>query len=163
MLFRNALHEDKKAILNLYDEVRNAGRISGYSDWNEYYPTEEILDNDYQDQEIFVLEENGLIIAAVSLLGSDDLDNEPLNWANLKSCVPARLCVSTEYQHKGIARLVMKNVIAYAKSNGFQSLRLLASVINIPANRLYASMGFIQKGCVRLYDIDFFAYEYVIR
>ena len=162
MLFRNARPVDKKSILNLYDEVRNAGLISGYSDWNEYYPTEEILDADYRGKGIFVLEENDTIIAAVSLLVTDDLDNEPLDWTNVKSCVPARLCVSVEYQHKGIARLIMQNVITYAQGKGFQSVRLLASVVNIPANRLYISMGFVKKGNVSLYDKYFFAYEYII-
>jgi len=162
MIFRNAILDEKRVILDLYDEVKKAGQISGYSDWNEYYPTAEILEADYREKGIFVLEENDKIIAAVSLLASDDLDNEPLGWANLKSCVPARLCVSCEYQHKGIARLVMQNAIAHAKSRGFQSIRLLASVINIPANRLYAGMGFIKKGNVSLYGIDFVAYEYLI-
>lgn len=162
MLFRNALPADKKHILKLYDEVRDAGLISGYCDWNEYYPTEEILDCDLREKRIFALEENDTVVAAVSLLSSDDLDNEPLDWSDLKSCVPARLCVAVEYQHKGIARLVMQNLIAYAKSTGSQSIRLLASVVNMPANRLYTSMGFMKKGNVSLYGKDFYAYEYVI-
>jgi ribosomal protein S18 acetylase RimI-like enzyme len=162
MRFRNALDGDKKSILRLYDEVKAAGKISGYTDWNEYYPTEEILDADYRDKAIFVLEDNGSVIASVSILAADDLDNEPLGWQQVKSCVPARLCVSVACQHKGIARTVMQNVISRAKENGFQSIRLLASVINIPANRLYAGLGFTKKGSVRLYGIDFFAYELLI-
>ena len=161
--FRPAKISEKDAILDLYTEARKAGRISGDCDWNDDYPNEEILDQDYRENGIFVHAENGNIMAAVSLLETDDLDQEPLNWKDLKSCVPARLCVSVDFQNQGIARLVMQELISHAKKNGYQSMRLLASVVNKPANRLYRRIGFTYKGPVRLYGKEFNAYEYVIK
>jgi GNAT superfamily N-acetyltransferase len=96
------------------------------------------------------------------LLEKDDLDDEPLDWKDLKSCVPARLCVSVEYQNKGIARLVMQHLISFVRGKGFESIRLLASVRNLPANKLYRGLGFADKGKVSLYNKEFIAYEYVI-
>ena len=163
MRFRNATYADKVSIMNLYDETRRVGKISGSCDWNDDYPNEQILDIDYQEQGIFVLEDNNLIIAAVSLLKTDDLDNEPVGWINKKSCVLARLCVSSEYQHKGIGKKVMQEVIHYARERGYESLRLLASIHNLPANKLYQRLKFINKGKVHLYNHEYAAYEYIIK
>jgi ribosomal protein S18 acetylase RimI-like enzyme len=161
--FRPAKTSERDLILDLYTEVKEDGMRSGYCDWNDYYPNEEILDQDFQENGIFVLTENDKIIAAVSLMKTDDLDQEPLGWKNLKSCVPARLCVSVKHQNKGIAKQVMLELISHSKKEGFQAIRLLASVCNLPANKLYQGLGFTDKGKVSLYNKEFTAYEYEIK
>ena len=66
--FRPAKTSERDLILDLYTEVKEDGMRSGYCDWNDYYPNEEILDQDFQENGIFVLEgpvENNFNIALI--------------------------------------------------------------------------------------------------
>jgi len=156
-----AQRDRSDAIFLLYREAAVEGNKNGTSDWSEEYPTRECLDEDIASQRIFVFEAGNTIIASVSLLETDDLDNEPLGWKALKSCVPVRLCVSPKYQGRRIGERIMNCLIEYAKQQGYQSMRLIAVVDNIAANRLYRRMGFICLGVVQLYGKSFNAYELV--
>jgi ribosomal protein S18 acetylase RimI-like enzyme len=135
--FKKAQHDQSDAIFSLYREAAIEGGKNGTSDWSEKYPTKEYLDEDLELQRVFVLEEGNTIIASVSLLETDDLDNEPVGWKDLKSCVPVRLCVSPKYQGQRIGEQMMNGLIEYVKLQGCQSMRLLAAVNNMAANRLY--------------------------
>ncbi|MGC9396267.1 MAG: GNAT family N-acetyltransferase [Anaerolineae bacterium] len=164
-VFKKARREQADALFSLYREVIDAGRRNGTTHWSDDYPTREFLDEDIALQRIFVLEEvtidNAAIVASVVLLETDDLDEEPLDWQTLRSCAPVRLCVAPQYQGRGIGRLVMQYLIAHAKEQGYQSMRLLAEVNGVAANHLYQRLGFTRLGAVALYGKTFNAYELV--
>lgn len=159
--FSKARPDQADAIFSLYREVVVEGERNGTSHWSEAYPTRAFLDEDIESQRIFILKDGNTIIAAVSLLQTDDLDDEPLGWKDVKSCVPVRLCVSPQYQGQHIGEHVMNCLIDYVKSQGYQSMRLLAAMNSIAANRLYTRMGFVRLGVVELYESSFNAYELV--
>jgi len=160
-LFSKARSDQADAIFSLYREVVAEGQKHGASHWSEDYPTRVFLDEDIELQRIFVLEEGNTLIAAVSLLETDDLDDEPVGWQDVKSCVPVRLCVSPKYQGQRIGEYMMNCLIEYVKPLGYQSMRLLAAENSIAANRLYTRMGFVCLGVVQLYGMSFNAYELV--
>lgn len=160
-LFSKARSDQADAIFSLYREVVAEGQKHGASHWSEDYPTRVFLDEDIELQRIFVLEEGNTLIAAVSLLETDDLDDEPVGWQDVKSCVPVRLCVSPKYQGQRIGEHMMNCLIDYVKPLGYQSMRLLAAENSIAANRLYTRMGFVCLGVVQLYGMGFNAYELV--
>jgi ribosomal protein S18 acetylase RimI-like enzyme len=159
--FRKARRDQADAIFSLYREAMLEGKKNGTSDWSEEYPTREWLDEDLELQRVFNLEAGTAIVASVVLLETDDLDNEPLGWQALKSCVPVRLCVSPKSQGRRIGEQMMNYLIEYAKQQGYQSMRLIAVVNNAAANRLYRRMGFAFLGIVQLYGKRFNAYELV--
>jgi ribosomal protein S18 acetylase RimI-like enzyme len=164
--FKKARREQADAIFALYRDVIDAGRQSGMTHWSDDYPTREFLDEDIALQRIFVLEDDTAdgapIVASVALLETDDLDDEPLGWQPSKSCAPVRLCVSPHHQGRGLGRLVMQHLIAYAQEQGYESMRLLAGVNGVAANRLYKRLGFTYLGSVALYGHTFNAYELVL-
>jgi len=159
--FRKAQPDQADAIFSLYREVVAEGKKTGASHWSEDYPTRAFLDEDIELQRMFVLEDGNTLIAAVSLLETDDLDDEPVGWQDVRSCVPVRLCVSPEYQGQRIGEHIMNCLIDYAKSQGYKSMRLLAAENSIAANCLYTRMGFVCLGVIQLYDRSFNAYEFV--
>lgn len=161
-IFRPALPSEKNALLNLYEEARNSGRDRGSCYWPDDYPNEGILDEDFRGGNIYVLARGEEIVAAASILETDDLDHEPVGWQPLKSCVPLRVCVSSRHQRQGLGAIVMREFMNHARETGFESIRLLADVRNLAANGLYRRLGFVEKGKVFLYGIEFNAYEYVI-
>jgi len=162
LTFSPARPEAADAIFALYRRAMLTGRQNGSSDWDETYPTREYLAEDLALERLFVLREGETLVAAVTLLETDDLDNEPLGWRDLRSCAPVRLCVAPEQQGRHIGELLMRHLMNYAKERGYASMRLLAAIANPAANRLYTRMGFSCLGQVRLYETDFNAYELVL-
>ncbi|MDX9952912.1 MAG: GNAT family N-acetyltransferase [Anaerolineae bacterium] len=162
LTFSQARLEDADAIFALYRRAMLAGRQNGSSNWDEDYPTREFLAEDLALERLFVLRAGETLVAAVSLLETDDLDAEPLGWRDLRSSVPVRLCVAPEQQGRHIGELVMRHLMDYAKEQGYESMRLLAAVENLAANRLYTRMGFSCLGAVALYGEALRAYEKVL-
>lgn len=159
LTFSQARLEDADAIFALYQRAMLAGRQNGSSNWDEDYPTREFLAEDLALERLFVLHDGETLVAAVSLLETDDLDAEPLDWRDVRSCVPVRLCVAPEQQGRHLGELVMRHLIDYAKEQGYESMRLLAAITNPAANRLYMRMGFACLGTVAMYGEEFKAYE----
>lgn len=159
--FSKARPDQADAVFSLYREVVAEGKKTGGSHWSEDYPTRAFLDEDIALQRMFVLQGGTTLIAAVALLETDDLDDEPVGWQDVKSCVPVRLCVSPGHQGQHIGEYTMNCLMDYAKSQGYQSMRLLAAVNGVAANRLYTRMGFVCLGVVQLYGTSFNAYELV--
>jgi ribosomal protein S18 acetylase RimI-like enzyme len=52
------------------------------------------------------------------------------------------ISVIRKFQGKGIAHLLMNEIIDYGKSNGFKKLRLEIRRKNLPGLRLYSDLGF---------------------
>lgn len=162
LTFGKARPEAADAIFALYRRATLIGRQNGSSDWDESYPTRGYLEEDLALERLFVLRDGEMLVGAVTLLETDDLDAEPLGWRDLRSCAPVRLCVAPEQQGRHLGELLMRRVMDYAKEQGYESMRLLAAVANRAANRLYTRMGFTYRGAVRLYETDFNAYELVL-
>jgi ribosomal protein S18 acetylase RimI-like enzyme len=159
---KTATISDITFIKEIYDESRSIGRTSGSCDWSDDYPNDAIIANDIKNGYISIVLRNAEPIAVFSLVDHDDLDNEPINWKASKSGIPVRICIKSQYQGKGLGKIVMKELIKIAKEKGYQSLRLLASVNNLPANKLYRDSHFAYKGLVHLYQKEFNAFELLI-
>ncbi len=160
--FRKASAEDADDILALYKSVAAKGRADGTSDWDDEYPNGEILDEDLAGGSLFVLAENGEIIAAVSILEEELEELRNLPWTNARACFLARLCVSPLYQGKGLGEWMMRRIGDYARDRGFAATRHIAAVVNIAANRLYARMGYRNLGPIYAFGTDFLAYEMLL-
>jgi len=150
-----ACAEDAGEILSLY---RLAAQDE-HSHWNEEYPAMEEIEFDLSQDGLFVLRQAGRIIAAVSKIAHDDLDDEPLGWSDGKSCVLARLCVHPEYRGRGIGEWMVRAAMDKSAGQGLEWMRLLADEHNGAARRIYEKIGFVQKGEVNLYGGHFVGYE----
>jgi ribosomal protein S18 acetylase RimI-like enzyme len=162
MEFRKALLSELPSVYALYHEVITTGAKQGTTSWNEKYPTLSIIREDVEANRLFTLREEDRLVAAVVLMETDDLDEEPLGWAPVKSCVPVRLCVAPGFQGLGFGEITLGALFSHCRAAGYESARLLAGASNAPANRLYERLGFTPKGKVRLYGSEYNAYELIL-
>ena len=61
------------------------------------------------------------------------------------------LCVVPECQGKGVARMTMEQIMVLSREMGKKAVRLDALACNIPAHRLYESLGFQKRDQRRWY------------
>jgi ribosomal-protein-alanine N-acetyltransferase len=56
------------------------------------------------------------------------------------------IAVHTGFRRRGIARLLLEQVISEARSRGLHRVTLEVRQSNLPAQRLYESLGFVRTG-----------------
>lgn len=166
--FRLAEAGEADEIFALYTEAARAGRENGTSHWNDDYPNREILADDLERGNLFVLEDDGRIIATVTMESVDEAeaDGEPAvpppSWTDCRACELSRLCVSPALQGRHIGERVMRLVSAQARREGYESTRHFASVVNPAARRLYERMGYRFAGESSIYGGLYRAYEMLL-
>jgi len=158
-IFRLALEKDEDIVNDMYNAVKAKGKIDGTSDWDNDYPNREILKDDLLKRCVYVLERDGTIIAAISIVDEVIEELESLDWKEVKSCFLVRLCVASECQGKGIGEKMMRHVNDHARRSGYGATHHLAAQENKAAIRLYERMGYRNLGEIHVFGKDFVAYE----
>ena len=148
--------QDKEEILKLYKA--QLGRE--FCPWTEDYPGEETIDFDLSRDALFVMKEDGKVIAAISIEVDEDVDHLACwNRDLFPGGELARLAVTPDMQNKGIARKMMQHGLDALKERGYKSIHFLVNKHNVKAIKCYAVFGFNVVGECYMYDQDFLCYE----
>ena len=150
-------YADVPEIMLVYkDVIKNT-----FTTWDENYPREEVVREDIDDGNFYVLKENGKIIA-VSFLGTKKKDVEIWKYKLAKPMGVARICVSPKCQGKGIGTKFMQMLIAEARLRGADGMHFHVCTTNVSAMKMYEKCGFAHNGeIVHNYGFDFYKYELV--
>jgi len=99
---------------------------NGIFQWNENYPSKEVLKNDIELQQIWKLQEGNMIISIIVLTEIEDKEYKNVKWLtkNHKNLYIHRLAVLPKFQGKGYAQKLMNFTENYASKNNFKSIRL---------------------------------------
>lgn len=151
-----AKREDKEEILSLYRTF-----LYGPADWNEYYPNEDTIEFDLSRNALFVMKnDNGQIIAAISIDEDEEVDNLPCwNKELFPGAEVSRLCVRKDMQNQSIAKEMMRYVFELLKKEGKKSVHILIRAGHKAALSSYESIGFKTVGECNLFDKDFICME----
>ncbi len=154
-----ATESDREEIMALYKE--QLGRE--FCAWDEDYPSNETIDYDLSRDALFVMKEDGKIIAAISIELDEDVDAlECWNRDIFPGGELARIAVTPSMQGRGIARKMMQHGMDVLKERGFKSIHFLVNKYNQKAIRCYEVFGFDVVGECYMYDQDFLCYEKVL-
>ena len=149
--------KDKQEMLSLYRSMIGSQGCT----WTMDYPNEEILDNDFKRQAIFVIKnEKNEIIGAISIDDDSQVDGLTCWSDSLKPAAElARLAIKDAYQNQGLARFMIQSVMKELKKRNYKSVRFLVSKTNVRALRSYAKLNFEKKGESNLYGENWWCYE----
>lgn len=144
MYLRQATLDELPLVLALFARAKLHLEELHIYQWDEYYPTEEILTEDIRKGEMYLGIQDGQI-ASVAVL------NQFCDWDAIKSfcsfasnsfLVLHRLCVEPKLQGQHLGRTTMELVEDFARKEGFASLRLDTFTENPIALQLYKSRGY---------------------
>ena len=142
MIFRKAEFSEKEIIMSLY---RSAAK-GPFCTWNEYYPDEVNLNDDLAAGSLYVLEDDSMIVGAVSVVPVNEMDDFDCWSYEGPAAEIARVVIRPDMQGRGLSSVLVSAVLAELEKRAIKTVRLSAAKINIPANRLYRSLGF-QTAC----------------
>lgn len=160
-LFRIAVMEDLPFVSELFNKAVLGIIKEGIFQWDERYPTQEILKKDILNGEMYVLTKGKAVLSAVVLNESQDDQYTAGDWKyrQEKTAVIHRLCVNREYQHRGVGRETILSAEEVLKEKGYTSVRLDAFLENPYALRLYEKLGYSRRGEVMFRKGKFYLYE----
>lgn len=161
MIFRLARAEELQGIKELYKEATDDMRSRGVFQWDNIYPSEELLGQDIEKREMYLLVCGEEVISAVVINGEQLEEYESIRWkyGTEKIAVIHRLCVSPAHQGKGYGSEMVLRAEEVMKAMGYTAVRLDAFSQNPSALKLYERLGYERAGEVRFRTGDFFLYE----
>lgn len=161
MEFRKATSDDFSTVITLYTLAILHLDNQGIHQRDSSYPSESILKEDIQKQEMYL----GIIgqQIAVAFTLNSNFDNEYLlgkwRYPNLPFLVLHRFCVHPNYQHKGMGVQTLVYIESILKNQEYQVLRLDAFSKNPFSLKLYEKSGFSKVGQVYFSKGLFYLYE----
>lgn len=131
--------------------------------WDDIYPTEEIITADLNAGSVYGLFTGEKISAFVVVNEIQHFMYETIFWKYSKPLVIHRLTVHPEYQGRGYAKELVTFAEKIAEENQYDSIRLDAFIPNHVAVRLYESSGYEKRGVIRFRKGDFYAMEKLVK
>ena len=120
----------------------------GIYQWNEYYPSRPVLENDIDRGELYLLEDSRGILGIIALTTIIDEEYKSVSWLtpNHNNLYVHRLAVDPEYQGLGYAQQLMSFAEAFALEGNFESIRLDTFSQNPRNQRFYEQRGYSRLG-----------------
>ena len=160
-------------IVKFYSELIDSIQNSEFKpEWKMgVYPTEQFLQNAIKEQTLYLAHSGNCLVGVMILNHEYAPEYENVKWqtdANQDEIIVIHaLGVSAAHQGKGIAKQMVSNAIEMCKNSAMKSIRLDVLKKNLPAAKLYLSMGFQYIDSIMMYYedtglTDFLLYELVL-
>ena len=146
MLIKKAIYSDLEVCHSITKCCADEMIKNGIFQWNETYPSKEILQKDIEFQQLWKLTENNTIIGIIVLTKIEDVEYKSVKWLteNRNNLYVHRLAVHPTYQGQGYAQKLMSFAENYAVDNNYNSIRLDTFSKNIRNQKFYEKRGYIK-------------------
>jgi ribosomal protein S18 acetylase RimI-like enzyme len=151
--FLLAINDDIPEIMNVYHGLVGTPGCT----WNMDYPNKDTAQSDIDCGALYVLKDNGKVIAVASAGMPDELEH--MQWKPKRPCELSRIGVISSLQKRGIGNYMLQKVIAAVKEKEYDGIVMLVSKTNTAALALYDKNGFEQCGEAFMFGIDFYCYQ----
>lgn len=158
MIFRLAEKEERTLVHKLYKSVLGCE----FCAWDDEYPSMEFIDEDILNGNLYVLEEEGELIGAVSIATEPEFQN--LNcWKHYDNVAElARLVIKPEFQGNKYAKFILEEIFKILISKGYKAAHAAIAEKNIPSQITCSHVGFEKAGKEFLWDEDYYMYEKIL-
>lgn len=145
---RKAIAGDMNRISKIRPEVYKKMMEAGLYQWDENYPTDEILMQDIKKGEMLVALIGDEIAGYVTVNEEQPPEYDDIEFQfSPKLCVH-RLSVNPKFARQGVAMQIMEYIHSYYKTHNYTSVCLDTSDANKAALGLYRKLGYIIRGYV---------------
>ena len=153
-------------VWTLMDRCNRALQADGVFQWDDVYPTREVVATDVRRGALFVLEDDDeRCVASVVLDDTQAAEYTSLAWTGEEpALVVHRLCVDPEAQGRGHAHRLMEFAELHAARSGYASVRLDAYTGNPRSVQLYRRRGYREVGQIHFprRELPFWCFELIV-
>ena len=171
MIFRKAEKEDFDKVRSLYWTLIDREQDDpSFPHWKKgIHPSDEMIRNSIDKEELYVLADGDTVAACVIANGEkvDGYSDVPWQIDSEEVIVLHVLAVHPDQRGKGLARRLVENVIEVERTAGKKAVRLDVIENNVAAEKLYQKLGFQYIQTKTLYydvvgEMTFKLYELVL-
>ena len=156
MEFRKTALSDVGEVMEIIAAAQEFMRLCGLPQWQDGYPTREIIEEDAALGESYVMTDGGMILgtAVVSFKPEPSygvltegawLDDGPYAAVH-------RVAVRAEGRKKGLGTAIFGCAEDISRAAGVPSMRGNTHRLNVPMQTLLTKCGFVRCGCIILLD-----------
>ncbi|PKP14291.1 MAG: GNAT family N-acetyltransferase [Bacteroidetes bacterium HGW-Bacteroidetes-3] len=167
MVIKKALKTDLNTLYLITKSCAKHLMEQGIFQWNEMYPSKEILLNDIELRQIWKLETKSEIVGLIALTKMENPEYEPVKWLtkNQHNLYIHRLAVHPNFQGKGFAQKLMDFAEKFALENNYDSIRLDTFSKNKRNLKFYEQRNYIKLESVYFpnqSEFPFYCYEKIL-
>lgn len=146
MMIEKAVISDLEQLLSITKSCAKFMIEKGIFQWNEQYPSKEVLLNDIELNQLWKLVKENSIIGLIVLTEIEDKEYKNVKWLtkNGTSLYIHRLAVDPKFQGKGYAQKLMNFAENYGIEKGYNSIRLDTFSQNKRNLKFYKKLKFKQ-------------------
>ena len=166
-MIQPATLSDLPEIKRLTESCAVAMQEKGIFQWNENYPSLEKLEQDIIREELYILKQEAAILGIIVLTPIMDEEYVPIEWltSSGNNLYIHRLAVHPFAWGMGYGQQLMDFAEEYARSKGFDSVRLDTFSQNQRNQRFYEARGYQRLGDIyfpKQSEHPFHCYEKVL-
>lgn len=158
---RRPLENEIDALWQVFTETIASLQAAGIDQWDERYPTRDLLEADIASGSLWVAAQDGV---PVGLVTAGDVWEPPyrdVRWAfNGTALYVHRLAVSPQARRRGIAAKLVDQIEREAELRRYDAVRLDAFVKNRASLELYRRRGYREAGRVHFAKGEFIVFEW---
>ncbi len=161
MLIRKTRKEDVGAIMPIFEEARRTIATLGIDQWQNGYPSEEVILSDIELGQSYLCELDGNICGAFAMLSCGEptydkiYDGHWLSGDESQDYVAIhRVAISVSSRGSGLSGKIISYAVDFAKNVGRKSLRIDTHRGNIVMRRMLEKNGFQYCGVIYLESGD---------
>ena len=162
--YRTANIDDLDDIFRMVENAVEQMEHKKIHQWDSIYPAKEDFSNDIKKNQLYVGIINDKIVVVYALNKECDEQYENGEWQYIGEDynVVHRLCVSSDYQNKGIANTTLLHIERELGVLGMKAIRLDVFCENPYALKLYSNNGYHKVGNAYWRKGNFFLMEKLI-
>ena len=152
--FRKGEEVDLERVMELVADAQNWFRRQGIDQWQDGYPTREIILSDIAGGENYIVEHNGVVVATcvISFAGEPTYNEiKGKGWLNgNRYAVVHRIAVADEFRRKGIAKEILHYAEELSVEQGVADIRIDTHRDNVAMRSLLKKLGYTHCGRITL-------------
>ncbi|MEZ3576748.1 MAG: GNAT family N-acetyltransferase [Muribaculaceae bacterium] len=148
MYLRKAHIEDMEDVMRVFSQARLAQRRAGFRQWEDGYPSIDVLKSDIDRAIGFILDDNGKTAGYIAIAAYDDEYNRhPELWDVGKDyAVFHRIALSDDYRGKKLSGILFDLAESHALRTGAAFVRIDTGLENKPMQHILSKRGYINLG-----------------
>jgi len=145
-MYKKANEDELAKIFSIYLECKENLENKGIFQWDENYPTRQLINDAIKKGNLYIIEEDNKLIGTFILNTRVDEYWEKIEWENNNFLGLHLLAIKPDYQGKGFGKKVLAFCEQKAKEKGYESLHLDVFSKNPAAMNLYINNGYKKVG-----------------
>jgi len=145
-VYKKVSENELDKIFELYKTCRKDLENKGIFQWDDNYPTQELLKENIKKGNLYKIEKDNELVGTFVLNTKVDEFWSEIDWQNNNFLGLHLLAIKPKYQGKGLGKKVLDFSEQKAKDEGYESLHLDVFSKNPAALNLYKNRGYKKVG-----------------